>query len=286
MLLLVDYSSLLYRAYHATPSSIAANGVHGCLGMLARVIADRRPRAVALAVDDDWRPAFRAEVIPAYKAHRVADEGDAESDPVLEQEPVGRAVFAALGLAVVGAAGYEADDVIATLCAAADEPVEILSGDRDLFSLVRDPDVRALYPVRGVKSLEVVDEAWIAQRYAIPGRAYGDFSLLRGDPSDGLPGVPGIGEKTAAALMTRYGSIDAILCAPDLAPGIRRRLDDARDYLEAARRVVLPVSSAPLGPHLPLALPATVSDAEALARLASQHGLTGAIARFRGILGI
>lgn len=283
MLLLVDYSSMLYRGYHATPASIAMNGVHGCLGMLARVVADRRPRALALAVDDDWRPQFRVDALPSYKAHRVA-EAEAPDEPVAAQEAVGRAVLSAMGLAVVGAEGYEAEDVIATLAASASEPVEILSGDRDLFALVADPNVRVLYPVKGVRELAVVDEAWITSRYAIPGRAYGDFALLRGDPSDGLPGVAGIGEKTAAALVSRYGSIDAILQAHDLSAAVARRLADGRAYLEAARRVVMPVSSCRLRPHAPLGLPAHVADRTALAALADAHRLGNAVQRLLAAL--
>src|SRR4029434_4866520 len=184
---------------------------------------------------DDWRPAFRTDALPTYKAHRVSDE----PDPVAPQEEIGREVLAALGIAVVGAEGFEAEDVIATLAARAREPVEVVSGDRDLFALVRDaaPAVTVLYPVRGVSESAVVDEAEITRRYGIPGRAYLDFALLRGDPSDGLPGVAGIGEKTAAALVARYGSLDGILAARDLAGSTARRIDEGREYLEAARRV-------------------------------------------------
>src|SRR2546423_486828 len=209
MLLLVDYSSLLYRAYHSTPTTVPWNGVYGFLGMMARILTDRRPEGLAVAADDDWRPAFRVDAIPAYKAHRVSDE----PDPVTPHEQVGRRILEAFGICLVGSAGYEAEDVIAAIAATVGRPGEILSGDRDLFALVRDPDVAVLYPVRGVSELTRVDEAEITRRYGIPGRAYGDFAILRGDPSDGLPGVPGIGEKTAAALVAKYGSLDAMLAA-------------------------------------------------------------------------
>src|SRR3989449_4988914 len=215
------------------------HAVYGFLNMLARLVTDRRPDRLGIAVDEDWRPAFRVEALPAYKAHRVSDE----PDPIAPQEALGREVLGALGIAVVGAEGFEAEDVIATLAARAREPIEIVSGDRDLFALVRDPDVRVLYPLVGVTKLLQVDEAEITRRYGIPGRAYGDFALLRGDPSDGLPGVPGIGEKTAARLVAEHGSVDAILSAPALAPAVARRLEAARDYLTAARRVVLPVTA-------------------------------------------
>jgi 5'-3' exonuclease len=192
-------------------------------------------------------------------------------------------VLAALGIAVVGAEGFEAEDVIATLAARAAGPVEIVSGDRDLFALVRDPRVRVLYPLTGVTKLLEVDEAEIARRYGIPGRTYGDFALLRGDPSDGLPGVPGIGEKTAAKLVAEHGSLDAILASRTLAPAVQRKLDAARDYLAAARRVVLPVENVPL-PELALDLPARPLDPDALARLAAEHRLQSPLERLESAL--
>src|ERR1043166_2419373 len=245
MQLLVDYSSLLFRTFHTIPSSVPMHAVYGFLNMLARLITDRRPDGVGIAVDEDWRPAFRVNAIPAYKAHR----GSGEPDPIEPQEALGREVLEAFGIAVVGAEGYEAEDVIATLAARATERVEIVSGDRDLFALVRDADRRVLYPLTGVTKLLEVDEAEVTRRYGIPGRRYGDFALLRGDPSDGLPGVPGIGEKTAAKLIAEHGSIEALLASPSVPPTVARRLEAARDYVDAARRVVLPVTDIPLPPR-------------------------------------
>jgi 5'-3' exonuclease len=192
-------------------------------------------------------------------------------------------VLAALGIAVVGVAGFEADDVIATLAARIRERVEIVSGDRDLFALVRDPRVRVLYPLTGVSKLLVVDEAEITRRYGIPGRAYGDFALLRGDPSDGLPGVPGIGAKTAARLVSEHGSLAAILASTRLPAVLARRLEDAGDYLAAARRVVLPVEDVPLAPPT-LDLPSAPAHPRTLARLAREHGLGGAVGRVQDAL--
>jgi 5'-3' exonuclease len=282
MRLLIDYSSLLYRAFHSLPDSIPMRGVHGFLNMLARLLADHRPRELAIAVDDDWRPAFRTDALPSYKAHRVATEDD-DADPVAPEEALGRDVLDALGFAVVGAEGFEAEDVIATLAARARAPVAVVSGDRDCFALVRDPDVVVLYPVKGVTTLTRVDEAEIARRYGIPGRAYLDFALLRGDPSDGLPGVRGIGEKTAAELVRRYGSLDAILAASDLAPAVARRVDAGREYLEAARRVVPPVATVRLRP-VALDLPREPADPRRLRELADEHLLAGPIERIRGAL--
>lgn len=274
MLLLIDYSSMLYRAYHAMPSSVPMGGVYGVLGMLDRVIQNRKPARLALAIDDDWRPEFRVSALPMYKAQRVSDT----PDPVTPQEQFGRQLLTALGFSVIGAAGYEAEDVIATLCETAGEPVEILSGDRDLFDLVRDPDVKVLYPKKGVSVLEEVTEGWIEAKYGIPGRRYGEFALLRGDPSDGLPGVAGIGEKTAARLIKEHGTLEGVLTATDLPKGLRQKLRAGEDYLARARQVVLPVRDVPLGPHS-MEIPVEPPDPEFLLRAAEEHKLEGAILR-------
>ncbi len=280
-LLLVDYLSLLYRAYHSLPPSLPMNGVYGFLAMLARLVADRKPSGLVVAVDDDWRPAFRVAVLPSYKAHRVSDE----PDPIEPQAACGQAVLRALGVSVAGARGYEAEDVVATLAGRARGPVEIVSGDRDLFALVRDPDIRVLYPVQGVRVLAVVDEAEIARRFGIPGRCYGDYALLRGDPSDGLPGVPGIGAKTAARLISAHGSLAAVLSAPGLATGIARRLADARAYLAVAATVVPPVRDAPVGP-VASALPARAAHPRQLKRLVAEHRLAGPVERLERALAL
>ena len=274
MLMLIDYSSLLFRTFHTIPSSVPMHAVYGFLNMLARLLADRRPERLAIGVDDDWRPAFRVDAIPSYKAHRVSDE----PDPIEPQEALGREVLAAFGIAVVGAEGFEAEDVIATLAARARGRVDVVSGDRDLYALVRDPDVRVLYPLTGVTKLLEVDEAEITRRYGIPGRAYGDFALLRGDPSDGLPGVPGIGEKTAAKLIAEHGSIARLLESRSIPPAIARRLEAAQEYLAAARRVVLPVADVPLGP-VALELPREPAHPRTLARLAAEHALESPVRR-------
>ncbi len=221
--------------------------------------------------------------LPSYKTHRVAAEGEAEDDPIAPQEAVGREVLRALGFSVVGAAGFEAEDVIATLAARCRAPVAIVSGDRDLFALVRDPAVSVLYPQTGVSKLTVVDEAEITRRYGIPGRAYGDFALLRGDPSDGLPGVKGIGAKTAARLVAEHRSLDAILGATNLPPAVARRLEAGRDYLAAARRVVLPVADVPL-PAVSLALPERPADPHRLHDLVAAHGLETPVERVQQAL--
>ncbi|OZB48260.1 MAG: flap endonuclease, partial [Cellulomonas sp. 14-74-6] len=253
-LMLLDTASLYFRAFFGVPDSVKApdgtpvNAVRGLLDMIARLVTDHRPARLVAAWDDDWRPAFRVAAIPTYKAHRVAgQDGERWVEEVpaalTAQIPVIVEVLAAIGIARVGAPGFEADDVIGTLVtrevarpAAERAPVDVVTGDRDLFQLVDDEArVRVLYPSKGVKDLLVVDQSALAERYGVSsGAAYADLAVLRGDPSDGLPGVPGIGEKTAAQLVARFGDLPGVLAArdrsdPALAPAARRRLTDAAD---------------------------------------------------------
>src|SRR5439155_39611 len=202
---LLDAASLLYRAYHAVPELRAPDGtkVHAAMGFLnfvSRLLPDRKPGRFYAALDNDWRPAFRVEALPTYKTHRVAGPDD-EPDEVGLQFPIVLEIFDAIGLSYAGADGFEAEDVIATIAATTDEQVEVVTGDRDLFAIVRDPRVKVLYTLRGVSELAEVDEGWITKKYGIPGDRYLDYALMRGDPSDGLPGVAGIGEKTASDVL-------------------------------------------------------------------------------------
>ena len=265
-LMLLDTPSLYFRAYFGVPETLTApdgtpvNAVRGLLDFVARLLTDRRPSRLVACTDEEWRPAFRVAAIPSYKAHRLVPEGDGTVEQVPDtlspQVPVIYELLAALGIACVGAAGYEADDVIGTIVARTKGvPVDVVTGDRDLFQLVDDARrVRVLYTARGVGRHEVVDEAAVRARYGIPGRAYADFALLRGDPSDGLPGVPGIGEKTAALLIARFGSLERLLAALDsgdraLTPAVRAKLAAARDYLAVAPAVVRVAADAPLPPY-------------------------------------
>ena len=244
--LLIDASSVAYRVYAAMPPVTAPDGTLvsaplGFMNALARLLVERRPARLFVAVElgEDWRPKFRVALLPSYKSHRVAGPDDV--DDFSPQIAILIELLEAFGITVAKASECEAEDVIATLAGRLDGRVEIVSGDRDLFSLVRDPDVRVLYTLRGVSELATVDESWIHAKYGIPGDRYLDYAILRGDPSDGLPGVRGIGEKSAALLVTRYGSLDAVLSARDLSPSISAKLRAAKEYLAAARRVVSPV---------------------------------------------
>jgi 5'-3' exonuclease len=270
--LFVDGSSLIFRAFHGVPSTVRApngrqvNAVRGFLETLTRLITTRRPARIAVASDEDWRPAWRVELIPAYKAHRTAEPIPPDLEP---QMPIIHHFLDAIGIDFIGTPDYEAEDVIATWTSKAPGTVEIVSGDRDLYGLIEDPRVRVLYPEKG--GLAIVDEAEVTRRYGIPGRMYADYAVLRGDPSDGLPGLKGVGAVTAAALITRHGGVAGLLSDGSLRP-------DQREYIARAMRVVQPVS------NLPVELPAGrrdsyPADAAALGGLVERYGLSGSTDR-------
>jgi len=297
--MLLDTASLYFRAFHGVPETVTApdgtpvNAVRGLLDFIARLVRDHPPGRLVACMDADWRPAWRVAAVPSYKAHRLSPAGG-ETVPtaLVPQVPVIEAVLDAVGLARLGVPDYEADDVIGTLAGAATGPVDIVTGDRDLFQLVRDElPVRVLYTAQGVGRLTVVDEAEVTRRYGIPGRSYADFALLRGDPSDGLPGVAGIGDKTAAALVMRFGSIGGIRSAladggdAGFPAGARARLVAAADYLGAAEPVVRVASDVPL-PPLSDRLPVVPKDPAALVELSQRWRLDSPLNRLLGALAL
>ena len=293
--MLLDAPSLYFRAFFGVPPRTAADGtpvnaVSGLLAFIAHLVRVRRPTHLVACMDADWRPAWRVAAVPTYKTHRVA-EGDTEvvPDPLSIQVPLIEQVLDAFGIARLGVDGYEADDVIGTLAARATRPVDVVTGDRDLFQTVDDArDVRVLYIARGVGRHEVIDESAITGRYHIPGRAYADYALLRGDPSDGLPGAVGIGEKTAATLMTTYGTVDAVLAAAadrssDMTASVRRKVLASYDYLVAARSVVRVATDLDTG-VVNDALPDTPADPAGLLALADRLALDASCNRLLAAL--
>jgi 5'-3' exonuclease len=294
-LLLVDAPSLYFRAYFGIPESAAkapdgmpVNAVRGFIDFLATLIRGRHPDRLVCAMDADWRPAWRVELLPTYKAHRL-DAGGAPGaeivpDTLVPQIPLILEVLEAVGIPAVEAPGYEADDVLGTLATTQPGPVEVASGDRDLFQLIDDAKpVRLLYCGRGVAKLEDCDDAAVRAKYGVPAAAYADFAALRGDPSDGLPGVPGVGEKTAARLVSRYGDLDGILAALDdpqagFATGLRGKLAAAREYLAVAPKVVRVARDIPI-PAFDTRLPTAPVDADQLLSLAEKWNLAGSCKR-------
>ncbi len=301
-LMLLDSASLYFRAFYGVKSAMPAadgtptNAVRGFLDMVATLLTRFRPTDVVACVDTDWRPAWRVALIPSYKTHRLAEPGVALSAPVggappgeaeppglAEQVPIIFDALDALGIAALGAPEHEADDVIATLAEHATMPVDVVTGDRDLFQLIDDArGVRVLYTGRGVARLEIMDAAALVARYGIAPWQYADFATLRGDPSDGLPGVAGIGEKTAASLLRAFGALDALLDAaqrgdPRLA-GVAAKLNAARDYLARAPDVVRTARTLAL-PTVDTALPRTPRDSGKLADLGITWGIGNALGR-------
>jgi 5'-3' exonuclease len=289
--LLLDVSSLAYRAYFALKDSVRApdgrpmGAVHGYLGMVTRLMVSRRPDSIVHVYDHDWRPMARTLLYAGYKAERPPEPEDLTPQFVLL-----RGVLEATGATQAHSPDWEAEDAIGALCARgeASDRSEIVSGDRDLLQLVHDPDVRLLYTLRGVSELREFDEATVLETYGVPASRYAEFAILRGDPSDGLPGVRGVGEKTARALVQAYPDLDAVLAdaasdhpAPGPlkgSPALRSRLLAAADYLDAMRRLV------PIKSDAPLEVWTGERDDEVANELAEVNGLRGPVQRLRAAL--
>ena len=289
--LLLDVSSLGYRAFFALRDSIRApdgmpiGAVHGYLDMVTRLIATRRPDEVVHVYDHDWRPVARTDLYAGYKANRLPDP---ESLP--EQFVLLRRALDLTGMLQAQSPGWEAEDAIGAFGVEARDTdlIEMVSGDRDLIQLVRDPSVKLLFTVRGVSEMLELDESAVLAKYGVPASRYAEFAILRGDPSDGLPGVRGVGEKTAAALVQTYGSLEEILADADGdaprpgpmkgKPALRARLREARDYVETMQRLV------PINLDAPLEVWAGERDDGALRTLADEHAFRGPALRLLAAL--
>jgi 5'-3' exonuclease len=295
-LMLLDSASLYFRAFYGVPDTVKApdgspvNAIRGFLDIITKLVTTYRPTHLIACWDDDWRPQWRVDLIPSYKTHRVAEVVEAGPDvevvpdPLEVQVPVIREALAALGIPIVGAAAHEADDVIGTLATTADIPVDVVTGDRDLFQLVDDDrDVRVIYTARGMSNLEIVTDEVVVKKYGVLPSQYADFATLRGDSSDGLPGVAGIGEKSAATLLAAHGDIPGIVAAAEagdgMAAGTRAKITAGLPYLAVAPTVVAVVRD--------LDLPAVDARLHALdeprkaqaAALAERRGLGSAMDR-------
>jgi 5'-3' exonuclease len=296
-LMLLDSASLYFRAFFGVPDQRTdpgeppTNALRGFLDMIASLVTRFEPTHLVACWDNDWRPQFRVDAIPTYKTHRLLDgslEEELVPDDLARQVPLIADSLRALGIARLGADGFEADDVIGTLTARhkGAMAVDVVTGDRDLFQLVDDQAlVRVVYTARGgVRDPDLVDQAFLAQKYAVAtGAAYADLAVLRGDTSDGLPGVAGIGEKTAAKLIERYGSLVALRAAidagdPELKGAQRARLEAGAAYLDVAPAVVRVAPDAPV-PEVEMALPSEVSDAALMSKVASEYGVTSSFNR-------
>ncbi|MGB4779913.1 5'-3' exonuclease, partial [Microbacterium sp.] len=297
-LMLLDTASLYFRAFYGVPDTVRApdgtpvNAARGLLDMIAKLVTAYEPTHLVACWDDDWRPQWRVELIPSYKRHRVAevtpDSGSPDievvPDPLEAQVPIIREELRALGIPIVGAAQHEADDIIGSLASQSPLAVDVVTGDRDLFQLIDDArGVCVIYTGRGMSNLEVLDDAAVVAKYGILPTQYADFAVMRGDASDGLPGVAGIGEKTAAGLLTAHGDLAGIVAAvaagTGVTAGIRAKLLAAADYLGVAPRVVEVVRDLDLGPVPPAGSRLKAPDAEAIDALAARWNLGSSAAR-------
>ncbi|MBT2597110.1 5'-3' exonuclease [Arthrobacter sp. ISL-72] len=304
-LMLLDTASLYFRAFYGVPDTIRrpdgtpVNAVRGLLDMIARLTTDYGATHLVACWDDDWRPQWRVDLLPSYKSHRVAEvvagapDVEVVPDALEAQLPMIRRVLYLAGIAVVGAAEHEADDVVGTYASHARLPVDVVTGDRDLFQVVDDArQVRVIYTARGMKNLEVITDVVVVGKYRVLPQQYADYATLRGDASDGLPGVAGIGEKTAASLLAEYGTLDGLLAAasaPDrgLSASVRSKLAAAADYLAVAPAVVKVVRDLEL-PTLEEAgaqlHPVAAGSRAELERLATEWNLGGSVRRLLAAL--
>jgi 5'-3' exonuclease len=295
-LMLLDSASLYFRAFYGVPDTVKApdgtpvNAVRGFMDIITRLVTTYHPTHLVAGWDDDWRPQWRVDLIPTYKTHRVAEvvaagpDVEVVPDPLEVQVPVIRTMLDTLGIPVIGAAEHEADDVIGTLATRATIPTDIVTGDRDLFQLVDDArEVRVIYTARGMSNLELVTESTVVSKYGVLPSQYADFATLRGDASDGLPGVAGIGEKTAAGLLATHGDLAGILAAAEtgdgMSAGIRTKLISALPYLAVAPKVVAVVRDLDLTEADTLLRPLDESAKRDAAALAEQWALGTAMTR-------
>ena len=301
-LMLLDSASLYFRAFYGVPDTVRApdgtpvNAVRGFLDIITKLVTTYEPSHLIACWDDDWRPQWRVDLIPTYKTHRVAavvavgPDVEVVPDPLEVQVPIIRRTLDALGIPIVGAADHEADDVIGTLATGATQPVDIVTGDRDLFQLVDDArDVRVIYTAKGMSNLEIVTDATVVTKYGVLPSQYADFATLRGDASDGLPGVTGIGEKTAATLLAAHGDLAGIIAAAEagegMSAGLRSKISAALPYLAVAPTVVEVSKNLDLG-DVESRLPTPHENARAdAAALAEQWSLGSAMSRILDALG-
>ena len=296
-LMLLDSASLWYRAFYGMPDSLLSpdgtpvNAIRGYLDMSARLITTYKPNRLVACIEGDWRPSWRVELFPEYKANRLDEEGaEEEPDLLAPQIPILMDVLDAFGIAIVGADDYEADDVMASYAEREKGPIRIVTGDRDMFQLVDDKkDVKVVYLAKGISQHDLVDLKYVADKYSIPGDRYDLFAMFRGDPSDGLPGVKGIGEKGAAVIANNFATVEDALAAAheahaSLPPALAKKIIAGADYLSIAPKLVRVARDAPL-PKVDLSMPKAPTDLSKLYQIKDQYGLGASIDRLIAALG-
>jgi 5'-3' exonuclease len=291
-LMLLDSASLWYRAYYGMPDTLLApdgtpvNAIRGYLDMTARLIGMYSPNRIVACIEGDWRPSWRVDIFPDYKANRLEEDGEGEEEPDLltPQIPILLDLLDEFGIPMVGVDDYEADDVMATFAVKEPGPTRIVTGDRDLFQLVDDKrDVKVVYLAKGLSQHDLVDKAWVARKYAIPGDRYALFAMFRGDPSDGLPGVRGIGEKGAALIANNFADVDQALqgardAHPSLKPTLAKKIIEGADYLKIAPTLVNCARDVAL-PKLDIAMPKKPDDLSKIYEIKERYGLGSSVDR-------
>ena len=296
-LMLIDSASLWYRAYFGMPDTLLSpsgepvNAIRGYLDMAARLITQYKPNRLVACIEGDWRPTWRTDLFPDYKANRLDEEGDEEEPDTLgPQIPILLDLIEAFGIPLVGADDYEADDVIATYSVTQPGPIRIVTGDRDLFQLVDEKrKVSVVYLAKGISNHDLVDLNWIANKYGIPGDRYALFAMIRGDASDGLPGIRGIGEKGAAAIANSFQSLGEVMEAAKkgddrLTPNHVKKLLEAKEYAKIAPKLVNCALDVPI-PDLDLKLPKKPEDLSEIYQYQKDYVLGASIDRMIAALG-
>ncbi len=290
-LMLLDSASLWYRAYFGMPDTLVSpagmpvNAIRGYLDMTSRLLVKYQPNRIVACLEGDWRPSWRVELFADYKLNRVDESGDEEEPDTLgPQIPILLDVLDALGIPLLGVDDYEADDLMATFAVKQPGPVRIVTGDRDLFQLADDErDVKIVYLAKGISNHDLVDRAWIKDRYEIPGDRYALFAMIRGDASDGLPGIRGIGEKGAATIANSFSTLDEVMKAAAagderITPNLRKKLLESADYAAIAPKLVGCALDVAI-PEMDIALPKKPKSLAKIEKLKAEYGLGASIDR-------
>jgi 5'-3' exonuclease len=295
--MLLDSASLWYRAYFGMPETLVSpagmpvNAIRGYLDMTSRLLTKYQPNRLVACLEGDWRPSWRVELFPDYKLNRLDESGaEEEPDTLGPQIPILLDVLDALGIPMVGVDDYEADDLIATFSVKQNGPIRIVTGDRDLFQLVDDKrDVKVVYLAKGISNHDLVDLSWIEKKYEIPGERYSLFAMIRGDSSDGLPGIRGIGEKGAAAIAKQFKNLSEVMRAAEsgderLTPNLRKKLLESADYALIAPKLVSCALDVAI-PEMKIDLPSKPNSFEKIIALKDEYGLGASIDRIMSALG-
>jgi 5'-3' exonuclease len=296
-LMLLDSASLWYRAYFGMPDTLLSpsgepvNAIRGYLDMTSKLVSQYKPKRLVACIEGDWRPSWRVELFPEYKANRLDVEGEEEEPDTLgPQIPILLDLLEAFKIPIVGVDDYEADDVMASYTVSEPGPIKIVTGDRDLFQLVDDKrKISVVYLAKGIANHDHVDLRWISQKYDIPGERYALFAMIRGDASDGLPGIRGIGEKGAAVIAKQFSNLEEVMLAAEnederLTPNARKKLLESAEYARIAPKLVHCALDVPL-PKMDINLPKRPDNLDEIYQYQKDYGLGASVDRLISALG-